>query len=173
MAFSGTQQKCKACDKTVHFVEGISADGVSYHKNCFRCSHCNGLLAVHSLFLSAFHCFRNIHKWSMVSEMSSFVILIHCGVFRCRWATTPPAMEFYTARCILSSFWRKLAATPRRPSPVKNLFFTLLHRFFIKVFFFFANSGANHNLVSLFSISGEATKRAGICYSMKQNILSA
>ncbi|KAK7251286.1 hypothetical protein RIF29_34341 [Crotalaria pallida] len=48
MAFCGTQQKCKACDKVVHFVESVSADGISYHKNCFRCSHCNGLLAMSS-----------------------------------------------------------------------------------------------------------------------------
>lgn len=46
MAFSGTLQKCKACDKVVHFVESLSADGIIYHKNCFRCSHCNGLLAM-------------------------------------------------------------------------------------------------------------------------------
>ncbi|KAF5729977.1 LIM domain-containing protein WLIM2b-like isoform X1 [Tripterygium wilfordii] len=42
--FSGTVEKCKACDKTVHCVELVSADGVSYHKTCFKCSHCNGLL---------------------------------------------------------------------------------------------------------------------------------
>ncbi|MED6195547.1 LIM domain-containing protein WLIM2b [Stylosanthes scabra] len=46
MAFSGTQQKCKACDKVVHFVESQSADGTIYHKNCFRCSHCNGRLVI-------------------------------------------------------------------------------------------------------------------------------
>ncbi|KAL2544058.1 LIM domain-containing protein WLIM2b [Forsythia ovata] len=45
MAFYGTVQKCKACDKTVHFAETMSADGVPYHKNCFKCSHCNGRLA--------------------------------------------------------------------------------------------------------------------------------
>uniref|UniRef100_A0A2N9J3F9 LIM zinc-binding domain-containing protein n=1 Tax=Fagus sylvatica TaxID=28930 RepID=A0A2N9J3F9_FAGSY len=44
MAFSGTLQKCKACDKTVHFIELLSADGVPYHKTCFKCSHCNGVL---------------------------------------------------------------------------------------------------------------------------------
>ncbi|KAJ0105076.1 LIM domain-containing protein WLIM2b-like [Pistacia vera] len=44
MAFTGTQQKCKACDKTVYFAEMITADGVPYHKTCFKCSHCNGLL---------------------------------------------------------------------------------------------------------------------------------
>ncbi|CAK9158303.1 unnamed protein product [Ilex paraguariensis] len=44
MAFSGSQQKCKACDKTVHFIEMLSADGIPYHKTCFKCSHCNGRL---------------------------------------------------------------------------------------------------------------------------------
>jgi len=44
MAFTGTQQKCKACEKTVYFVDQLSADGVSYHKACFRCNHCKGTL---------------------------------------------------------------------------------------------------------------------------------
>lgn len=46
MAFSGTQQKCKACDKTVYLVEQLTADGVVYHKACFRCNHCKGTLKV-------------------------------------------------------------------------------------------------------------------------------
>ncbi|XP_030946565.1 LIM domain-containing protein WLIM2b-like [Quercus lobata] len=46
MAFSGTLQKCKACDKTVHVIELFTADGVPYHKTCFKCSHCNGILAM-------------------------------------------------------------------------------------------------------------------------------
>ncbi|XP_058099537.1 LIM domain-containing protein WLIM2b-like isoform X1 [Magnolia sinica] len=44
MAFSGTQQKCKACDKTVYVVDQLSADGVAYHKACFKCNHCKGTL---------------------------------------------------------------------------------------------------------------------------------
>ncbi|KAG5539671.1 hypothetical protein RHGRI_020020 [Rhododendron griersonianum] len=48
MAFSGTTQKCKACDKVVHFIESLAADGVTYHKTCFKCSHCNGRLAMSS-----------------------------------------------------------------------------------------------------------------------------
>ncbi|RVW60846.1 LIM domain-containing protein WLIM2b [Vitis vinifera] len=44
MSFIGTQQKCKACLKTVYPVEQLSADGVVYHKSCFKCSHCNGTL---------------------------------------------------------------------------------------------------------------------------------
>ncbi|KAJ4712117.1 LIM domain-containing protein [Melia azedarach] len=47
MAF-GTQEKCKACDKTVHFIDMVSADGSSYHKTCFKCSHCNGPLVMSS-----------------------------------------------------------------------------------------------------------------------------
>lgn len=53
MAFSGTLEKCKACNKTVYVVELLSADGVSYHKSCFKCSHCNGTLAVCTFHLSA------------------------------------------------------------------------------------------------------------------------
>ncbi|XP_020094149.1 LIM domain-containing protein PLIM2c-like [Ananas comosus] len=46
MSFSGTQDKCTACDKTVHFIDLLSADGIAYHKSCFKCSHCKGTLSM-------------------------------------------------------------------------------------------------------------------------------
>jgi len=46
MTFYGTQDKCKACDKTVHFIDLLTADSIPYHKSCFRCSHCNGTLSM-------------------------------------------------------------------------------------------------------------------------------
>ncbi|KAL4383015.1 hypothetical protein GQ457_15G009590 [Hibiscus cannabinus] len=46
MGFSGTTTKCTACDKTVHFIDLIKIDGISYHKTCFRCSRCNGRLVM-------------------------------------------------------------------------------------------------------------------------------
>lgn len=46
MSFTGTQQKCKVCEKTVYPVEQLSADGAVYHKSCFKCSHCKGTLKV-------------------------------------------------------------------------------------------------------------------------------
>ncbi|XP_047335606.1 LIM domain-containing protein PLIM2c-like [Impatiens glandulifera] len=46
MAFTGTLDKCKACDKTVYFVDLLTADGVTYHKYCFKCSHCKGTLVM-------------------------------------------------------------------------------------------------------------------------------
>ncbi|CBI40313.3 unnamed protein product, partial [Vitis vinifera] len=46
MAFTGTLDKCKACDKTVYVVDLLSADGASYHKTCFKCSHCKGTLVM-------------------------------------------------------------------------------------------------------------------------------
>ncbi|CAH9086350.1 unnamed protein product [Cuscuta europaea] len=47
MAFNnGTQQKCKACDKTVYIAEMVSPGGVAYHNTCFRCAQCNGRLAL-------------------------------------------------------------------------------------------------------------------------------
>ncbi|CAN4099513.1 unnamed protein product [Withania somnifera] len=46
MAFIGTLDKCKACDKTVYFVDLLSADGITYHKSCFKCTHCKGTLVM-------------------------------------------------------------------------------------------------------------------------------
>ncbi|XP_051121126.1 LIM domain-containing protein PLIM2c-like [Andrographis paniculata] len=45
-AFTGTLDKCKACDKTVYFVDLLSADGQTYHKSCFKCTHCKGTLVM-------------------------------------------------------------------------------------------------------------------------------
>ncbi|KAG6428675.1 hypothetical protein SASPL_112928 [Salvia splendens] len=42
----GTTQKCHTCEKVVHVAEMVSADGVPYHKNCFKCDTCNGRLAI-------------------------------------------------------------------------------------------------------------------------------
>ncbi|GAB2288448.1 LIM domain-containing protein WLIM2b [Dionaea muscipula] len=44
MSFTGTQEKCKVCDKTVYVMDQLAADGVSYHKSCFKCSHCKSRL---------------------------------------------------------------------------------------------------------------------------------
>lgn len=40
MAFSGTQQNCKVCEKIVHVVDQLTADGATYHQACFRCKQC-------------------------------------------------------------------------------------------------------------------------------------
>ncbi|XP_047147622.1 LIM domain-containing protein WLIM1-like [Vigna umbellata] len=37
--FSGTQEKCVVCKKTVYPIEKVAVDGKSYHKSCFRCTH--------------------------------------------------------------------------------------------------------------------------------------
>ncbi|CAN8318750.1 unnamed protein product [Cochlearia groenlandica] len=46
MAFTGTLDKCKACDKTVYVMDLLTLEGNTYHKSCFRCSHCNGTLVI-------------------------------------------------------------------------------------------------------------------------------
>ncbi|KAK1364442.1 putative Pollen-specific protein SF3 [Heracleum sosnowskyi] len=48
MSFTGTTDKCKTCDKTVYFMDLLTVDGSTYHKSCFRCSHCKGTLAISS-----------------------------------------------------------------------------------------------------------------------------
>ncbi|KAL4362794.1 hypothetical protein GQ457_04G031800 [Hibiscus cannabinus] len=43
-SFTGTLDKCKACDKTVYVVDMMTLEGVPYHKTCFKCTHCKGKL---------------------------------------------------------------------------------------------------------------------------------
>lgn len=40
--------KCKVCEKTVYLVEQLVADGLVFHKSCFRCHHCKGTLKLGS-----------------------------------------------------------------------------------------------------------------------------
>ncbi|WZZ26069.1 hypothetical protein YC2023_009470 [Brassica napus] len=44
MSFTGTPQKCRACEKTVYAMELLSADGVPFQKSCFKCYHCKSTL---------------------------------------------------------------------------------------------------------------------------------
>ncbi|XP_019434507.1 PREDICTED: LIM domain-containing protein PLIM2c-like isoform X2 [Lupinus angustifolius] len=46
MSFTGTLDKCKACDKTVYVVDLLTLEGIPYHKHCFKCSHCKGYLSM-------------------------------------------------------------------------------------------------------------------------------
>ncbi|KAK1377007.1 LIM domain-containing protein PLIM2b [Heracleum sosnowskyi] len=46
MAFTGTLDKCDACGKTVYFMDLLTADGITFHKSCFKCSHCKGTLVM-------------------------------------------------------------------------------------------------------------------------------
>ncbi|EPS67160.1 hypothetical protein M569_07616, partial [Genlisea aurea] len=72
MSSFGTTQKCKACDKTVYFAEMVSADGVSYHKTCFKCSHCNGRLALSSYSSVDGKLFCKPHFEQLFKETGSF-----------------------------------------------------------------------------------------------------
>lgn len=69
MAFTGTLDKCKACDKTVYFVDLLSADGAIFHKSCFRCSHCNGTLVVR-LFFATYNVWKTKRKKHYISQFS-------------------------------------------------------------------------------------------------------
>ncbi|KNA11190.1 hypothetical protein SOVF_137490 [Spinacia oleracea] len=37
--FSGTQEKCTTCSKTVYPIEKVTVENIFYHKSCFKCSH--------------------------------------------------------------------------------------------------------------------------------------
>ncbi|CAN1354996.1 LIM domain-containing protein PLIM2c [Linum perenne] len=90
MVFSGTTDKCKACDKTVYFIEMVTADSVLYHRNCFKCSHCNGKLVKNNQnkFAAMFSgtqdkcssCQKTVYPLEKVSIEGDF---FHKTCFRC------------------------------------------------------------------------------------------
>ncbi|KVI04880.1 Zinc finger, LIM-type [Cynara cardunculus var. scolymus] len=91
MSFIGTQQKCKACGKTVYPVELLSADGVDYHKSCFKCSHCKGTLKLsnYSSMEGVLYCkphFEQLFKESgnFNKNFQSRMLFIHSFLLRFR-----------------------------------------------------------------------------------------
>ncbi|KAL5207437.1 hypothetical protein ABZP36_031872 [Zizania latifolia] len=72
MSFTGTQDKCKTCDKTVHFIDLLTADGVSYHKTCFKCSHCKGILSMCSYSSMDGVLYCKTHFEQLFKETGSF-----------------------------------------------------------------------------------------------------
>uniref|UniRef100_A0A3B3ZT06 F-actin monooxygenase n=1 Tax=Periophthalmus magnuspinnatus TaxID=409849 RepID=A0A3B3ZT06_9GOBI len=39
-----TADRCRSCDRRVYLVERVSAEGLFFHRECFRCSSCNSTL---------------------------------------------------------------------------------------------------------------------------------
>ncbi|KAJ8541884.1 hypothetical protein K7X08_016750 [Anisodus acutangulus] len=37
--FSGTLDKCAACNKTVYPLEKVTMEGEAFHRSCFKCAH--------------------------------------------------------------------------------------------------------------------------------------
>lgn len=72
MSFTGTQDKCFACDKTVHFIDLLTADGVIYHKTCFKCSHCKGILSMCSYSSMDGVLYCKTHFEQLFKETGSF-----------------------------------------------------------------------------------------------------
>ena len=114
MTFYGTQDKCKACDKTVHFIDLLTVDSIPYHKYCFRCSHCKGTLSVCPL-LDICSPWRGVPISYTLCDLLNYIfmheLMLNCANFRC--AATPPWMGFFTARPILNSCSRQQAPSAK------------------------------------------------------------
>jgi len=40
----GSGEKCSICGKTVYLMDRVNVDGVTLHKACLRCAHCNNTI---------------------------------------------------------------------------------------------------------------------------------
>jgi len=43
---SMSDPRCKVCEKRVYEMEKLTADSITYHKVCFKCSHCKKILSL-------------------------------------------------------------------------------------------------------------------------------
>ena len=44
--YGGNVEKCLQCEKSVYPMERFSREGATYHKECFKCTHCNSQLTL-------------------------------------------------------------------------------------------------------------------------------
>ncbi|AQK73042.1 LIM domain-containing protein PLIM2b [Zea mays] len=75
-AFSGTQDKCAACQKTVYPLEKMTLEGESYHKSCFKCSHGGCILTTSSYAALNGVLYCKIHFSQLFKEKGSYNHLI-------------------------------------------------------------------------------------------------
>ncbi|CAI0424908.1 unnamed protein product [Linum tenue] len=88
MSFTGTLDKCKACDKTVYVVDLLSLEGVPYHKSCFKCSHCKGTLQMSNYSSMDGVLFCKTHFEQLFKESGNFSKNFQSG----KRESTPPVI---------------------------------------------------------------------------------
>ncbi|KFK35322.1 hypothetical protein AALP_AA5G269200 [Arabis alpina] len=118
MAFTGTLDKCKACDKTVYVMDLMTLEGMPYHKSCFRCSHCNHTLVIsnYSSMDGVLYC--KTHFEQLFKESGNYSKNFHTG-------KTEKSNEVTKAPSKLSSFFSgtqdKCAACKKTVYPLEKM----------------------------------------------------
>ncbi|KAG8663888.1 hypothetical protein MANES_01G259850v8 [Manihot esculenta] len=89
--FSGTQDKCSACGKTVYPLEKVTMEGECFHKSCFRCAH-GGCPLTHSSYAAldgVLYCKH--HFAQLFMEKGSYSHVLQAASHkRTASASTPP-----------------------------------------------------------------------------------
>lgn len=89
--FSGTQDKCAVCAKTVYPLEKMTLEGESYHKSCFRCAHA-GCPLTHSSYAAldgVLYC--RVHFAQLFMEKGNYSHVLQAAAHkRSPSAGTPP-----------------------------------------------------------------------------------
>ncbi|XP_042454805.1 LIM domain-containing protein PLIM2b-like [Zingiber officinale] len=118
MSFSGTQDKCKECEKTVHFIDLLTADGVTYHKACFKCSHCKGTLSMcnYSSMDGVLYC--KPHFEQLFKETGTFTKKFPAGAKSSEQQPKAPPSKISSAFCGTQD---KCAACKKTAYPLEKL----------------------------------------------------
>ncbi|KAF2315330.1 hypothetical protein GH714_038851 [Hevea brasiliensis] len=88
--FSGTQDKCSACGKTVYPLEKVTLEGECFHKSCFRCAH-GGCPLTHSSYAAldgVLYCKH--HFAQLFMEKGSYSHVLQAASHKRTASSTPP-----------------------------------------------------------------------------------
>lgn len=91
-AFPPSGDKCHSCERRVYMVERVCAEGLFFHRECFRCSTCSSALrqGAHAFDSEQGTCLNGSHLSSDFTNSST--LYWHCSVI---------LQENCTANCIL------------------------------------------------------------------------
>ncbi|GJP52392.1 hypothetical protein CLOM_g11513 [Closterium sp. NIES-68] len=109
-SFTGTQSKCKVCAKTVYPMEQLTANGIIFHKACFRCAHCKGTITLNSFSAIEGVPYCKPHYEQLFKQTGSYSRSFDGAIKAEKDATPPP--ESLTPSAVVKSAEKRSTPSP-------------------------------------------------------------
>ncbi|CAI5498173.1 unnamed protein product [Closterium sp. Naga37s-1] len=109
-SFTGTQSKCKACAKTVYPMEQLTANGIIFHRACFRCAHCKATISLNSFAAIEGVPYCKPHFEQLFKQTGSYTRSFE-GAIKAEKDSTPPP-ESLTPSAVVKATEKRSTPSP-------------------------------------------------------------
>ncbi|CAI5967559.1 unnamed protein product [Closterium sp. NIES-64] len=109
-SFTGTQSKCKACAKTVYPMEQLTANGIIFHRACFRCAHCKATISLNSFAAIEGVPYCKPHFEQLFKQTGSYTRSFEGAIKAEKDATPPP--ESLTPSAVVKATEKRSTPSP-------------------------------------------------------------